>query len=115
MQTEGRVIIQAAPEELERLITSAVRAARREEEEAAHAARCEEKENGEGPDQHKKLITPIDIQKEFGIHRKLLAYWRLQGMGPAYVTFGRRIYYERPAFEQFVASARVQTTGWVEK
>jgi hypothetical protein len=108
METEGRVIIQAAPEELERLITSAVR-----------AARLEEAENNDKRDdelgRNKKLITPMDIQKEFGIHRKLLAYWRLRGSGPAYITFGRRIYYERPAFEAFVASARVQTTGWVEE
>jgi hypothetical protein len=108
MQTEGRVIIQAAPEELERLITSAVRAARLEEAE-------NDDKSDDKPDQHKKLITPMDIQKEFGIHRKLLAYWRLRGSGPAYVTFGRRIYYERSVFEDFLASSRVQTTGWIEE
>jgi hypothetical protein len=97
-----------SPEDLSELITSAVRAAKIEE--AENNVKSDEK-----PDQHKKLITPMDIQREFGIHRKLLAYWRLRGSGPAYITFGRRIYYERPVFEAFVASGRVQTTVWVEE
>jgi hypothetical protein len=101
METEQQ-IIQAIHQDLARIITSAVR-----------AARSDESKIDDKPNLKKKLLTPKDIRREFGIHSKLLAYWRRQGIGPAYVTFGRRIYYERPVFEKFVAAGRVKTTGWV--
>lgn len=61
----------------------------------------------------KKLLTPRDVEREFGIHRKMLAYWRMEGIGPTYITFGRRIFYERPILEDFIRSGRIRTTGQV--
>lgn len=102
MESQGRIII-TTPEELSALILSAVR-----------EAGAERAETNDGADS-KKLLTPKDIQRVFGIHQKMLAYWRLEGIGPAYVTFGRRVFYERPVFEDFVQSGRIQTTGYVDR
>lgn len=64
---------------------------------------------------NKRLLTPKDIEKEFGIHRKMLGYWRMEGIGPAYITFGRRIFYDRTEFEEFVSSGKIKTTGYVDR
>lgn len=100
MEAQGRIIV-ITPEELSALIISAVR-------EAGTGTY-----SNSGP--RKKLLTAADIEKEFGIHPKMLAYWRNEGIGPTYITFGRRIFYERPVFEDFVQSGRIQTTGFIDR
>lgn len=74
MEFDGRTIILSTPEELFPLITKAVRLAGYEKIQNA----------SEGP--AKKLLSPKDVEKEFGIHQKTLAYWRLEGIGPAYTS-----------------------------
>ena len=56
------------------------------------------------------FCTPEDVEREFGIHQKTLAYWRMEGVGPAYTNFGRRVFYERAVLEEYIASGRVQTS-----
>lgn len=105
MEIEGRTIILSTPEELLPLITEAVRIAQSERTAPSY---------GSTP-QNKKLLAPKDIEQEFGIHRKMLSYWRMESIGPSYITFGRRIFYERDVFEEFVLSGRIQTTGYVDR
>lgn len=98
MEIEGRIII-STPEELLPLITEAVRLA------------------GYVPTQNtpedttKKLLAPKDVEREFGIHQKTLAYWRLEGIGPAYTNFGRRVFYERAVLEEYIAAGRINTSN----
>jgi len=61
----------------------------------------------------KKMLSPKDIQEEFGIHWRSLLRWRNAGIGPAYTNVGRRVFYDRRVFEQFLAAGQVQTTGFV--
>ena len=105
MEVERRTIIISTPEELLPLITDAVRAAGSEKALPSYDIGA--------PD--KKLLTPKDIEKEFGIHRKTLGYWRMEGIGPTYITFGRRIFYDRAEFEEFVSSGKIKTTGYVDR
>lgn len=105
MATEIPAIIVSTREELLPLISEAIRTALSEKP-------LELCEAGEA---NKKLLTPKDIEKEFGIHRKMLAYWRMEGIGPTYITFGRRIFYERTVFEEFIASGKIETTGFVDR
>lgn len=98
MEFDGHTIILSTPEELFPLITKAVRLAGYEKTQNA----------SEGP--AKKLLSPKDVEKEFGIHQKTLAYWRLEGIGPAYTSFGRRVFYERAVLEEYIASGRIQTS-----
>ena len=102
MEAHGRIII-TTPEELLPLITEAVREA------GLGTTQGEEAPSG------KKLLTAKDIEREFGIHRKMLAYWRLEGIGPSYITFGRKVFYERHVVENFIQSGRIQTTGHVDR
>lgn len=97
MEFDGRTIILSTPEELLPLIIEAVRL-------AGH----KNLNTSEGP--AKKLLSPKDVEKEFGIHQKTLAYWRLEGIGPAYTSFGRRVFYERAVLEEYIASGRIQTS-----
>ena len=98
MKIEGHTIILSTPEELLPLIAEAVRLAGHENVQ----------NTSEGPAQ--KLLAPKDVEKEFGIHQKTLAYWRMEGVGPAYTNFGRRVFYERAVLEEYIASGRVQTS-----
>ena len=102
MDKERHTVIVSTPEELLPLIAEAVRSA------------AYDKTMVESNAQDKKLLTPKDIEREFGIHRKMLAYWRMDGIGPTYITFGRRIFYERTVFEKFIASGKIETTGYVD-
>ena len=81
METDGRTIIISTPEELFPLITEAVRLAGYEN--ARNTSDC--------PNQ--KLLAPKDVEREFGIRQKTLAYWRQECIGPAYTSFGRRVFY----------------------
>ena len=104
MELEGRSIILSTPEELLPLIVEAIR-----------VAGYVKAENINNEELTKKLLTPKDIEKEFGIHRKTLGYWRMEGIGPTYITFGRRIFYDRTEFEEFVSSGKIKTTGYVDR
>ena len=64
----------------------------------------------------KKLLSPKEIEHEFGIHKKMLADWRSEGIGPSYSMFGIRILYERSVIENYIVSKRSHTAslrqGW---
>lgn len=98
MEIEGRTIILSTPEELLPLITEAIRTAGHEKTVDFPGL------------PGKKLLAPKDVEREFGIHQKTLAYWRTEGVGPAYTNFGRRVFYERAVLEEYIASGRVQTS-----
>lgn len=98
MELEGRTIILSTPEELLPLITEAVRLVGREQSQKP----------SEEPG--RKLLAPKDVEREFGIHQKTLAYWRLEGIGPSYTSFGRRIFYERTVLEEYIAAGRIHTS-----
>lgn len=98
MEFEGRTIILSTPEELLPLITEAVRL----------AGYGKTQSDSEAPSQ--KLLAPKDVEKEFGIRQKTLAYWRLEGIGPAYTSFGRRVFYERAVLEEYIAAGRIYTS-----
>lgn len=98
MEIENRTIILSTPEELFPLITEAIR--------AAGCGKMSDFPNVPG----KKLLAPKDVEREFGISQKTLAYWRMEGVGPAYTNFGRRVFYERAVLEEYIASGRVQTS-----
>jgi hypothetical protein len=68
---------------------------------------------GDATARRKKMLSPKDIQDEFGIHWRSLLRWRNAGIGPAYTNIGRRVFYDRRTFEQFLAAGQVQTTGFV--
>lgn len=99
MEIEGRTIILSTPEELLPLITEAIR-----------AAACAKTVDSTGIS-GKKLLAPKDVEREFGIHQKTLAYWRMEGIGPTYTSFGRRVFYERSVLEEYIASGRIQTSN----
>lgn len=99
MEIQNRTIIISTPEELLPLITEAVRL-------AGYAAPMQNTPE----DTAKKLLTPKDVEREFGIHQKTLAYWRLEGIGPAYTNFGRRVFYERAVLEEYIAAGRINTS-----
>ena len=98
METDGRTIIISTPEELLPLITEAVRLA------------GYENVRGTSDRPTQKLLAPKDVEREFGIHQKTLAYWRLEGIGPAYTSFGRRVFYERAVLEEYIAAGRINTS-----
>jgi hypothetical protein len=93
-----------SPEDLSEMIISAVRASLRE------TPPTPEKDGKK----KKKMLSPKDIEDEYGIASRLLMYWRQMGMGPAYTNFGKRVFYDRATFEKFVAAGQVQTTGFID-
>ncbi len=100
METDGRTIIISTPEELFPLITEAVRL----------AGYGYENTRNTSDRSNQKLLAPKDVEREFGIRQKTLAYWRQEGIGPAYTSFGRRVFYERTVLEEYIASGRIQTS-----
>ena len=100
MLTEKHTVIVTTPEELLPLLMEAVRTVE------------EERKADDVSPQGKRLLSPKDIEHEFGIHRKMLAEWRSEGIGPAYTTFGRRILYERAVVENYIISKRINTSGY---
>ncbi len=100
MLTEKHTVIVTTPEELLPLLMEAVRTVE------------EERKADDVSPQGKRLLSPKDIEHEFGIHRKMLAEWRSEGIGPAYTTFGRRILYERAVVENYIISKRIKTSGY---
>ena len=100
MLTEKHTVIVTTPEELLPLLMEAVRTVE------------EERKADDVSPQGKRLLSPKDIEHEFGIHRKMLAEWRSEGIVPAYTTFGRRILYERAVVENYIISKRIKTSGY---
>lgn len=98
MESNTHTIIISTPEDLLPLITEAIR--------AAGGMRIIDDEGTS----RKKLLAPKDVEREFGIHQKTLAYWRQESIGPAYTNFGRRVFYERAVLEEYIASGRIQTS-----
>ena len=98
MEIEGRTIILSTPEELLPLITEAVRA-------AGYGLMTEDSGSP-----IKKLLSPKDVEREFGIPQRTLAYWRQESVGPAYTSFGRRVFYERAVLEEYISSGRIHTS-----
>lgn len=98
MESNTHTIIISTPEDLLPLITEAIRAA------------GDMKIIDDGCTSGKKLLAPKDVEKEFGIHQKTLAYWRQESVGPAYTSFGRRVFYEHTVLEEYIASGRIQTS-----
>jgi hypothetical protein len=107
MGTEGQKVIVTTMDELSEMIRAAVLTSLREMPSLQEGGRT-------GP-KRRKFISPKEIEDEFGISRRLLMYWRHEGIGPAYTNFGRRVFYDRAGFEKFAASGQIQTTGLVER
>lgn len=101
MEPEKQTIVVTTPDELSRLIFSAVRSGLHDMEQI-------------GP-KKKKMLAPKEIQQEYGIHRRILESWRLQGIGPAFTNIGRRVFYDRAVLEKFLAAGKIKTTGWVDQ
>lgn len=101
MGTEERELVVISPEKLTKIIVTAV-----------NSVLCKSDQIGS---KGKKMLSPQDIQQEYGINKRTLEHWRLQGIGPAYTNFGRRVFYDRSVFEKFIAAGNVQTTGWVDR
>ena len=101
MTMDQRAIVVATQEDLTSLIEMAVRSAMKGMEPQPVSPR-------------KKLLSPKEIQQEYGINKRVLEHWRLQGVGPAFTNIGRRVFYDRAAFDKFVTSGCVQTSGWAE-
>ncbi|MEU0198759.1 MULTISPECIES: helix-turn-helix domain-containing protein [unclassified Streptomyces] len=62
-----------------------------------------------------ELLSPKQVQAEYGFSPQTLANWRWMGMGPDYIkqTPGRggRIKYKRSAIEAWLESVTVKTGG----
>ena len=59
----------------------------------------------------KELLTGPEVEAEYGIKARNLEGWRARGMGPAYTSIGRRVYYKRGDIEAFIESGSVRTSG----
>lgn len=104
---ETHTVVTVSPDDLFELIRSAVRSILRD------APSIQEDGSGRTGAKRRKLISPKEIEEEFGINRRLLQLWRQEGIGPAYTNFGRKVFYDRVGFEKFVASGQIQTTGLI--
>lgn len=62
-----------------------------------------------------KLLLANDVEREYGIRYKILAYWRRSGIGPSYMLIGRRVFYEREVLDKFIRSSKIETTGFVDE
>jgi hypothetical protein len=51
----------------------------------------------------RKLLSAADAAEFLGMAGATLARWRLTGEGPEFVKVGNRIFYRRPALEQYVS------------
>ena len=63
------------------------------------------------PRVERRLLSPRDVEEEYGIKERLLAAWRAQGLGPKWTTVGRHIFYERDVLEAYISAGRVNTAG----
>lgn len=102
MLSEKNIVIVTTPEELLHLLIEALREVDSERKFDDTNYQC------------KKLLSPKDVEHEFGIHKKMLADWRSEGIGPSYNMFGRRILYERSVIENYIVSKRIKTADYSE-
>lgn len=62
-----------------------------------------------------ELLTPKQVQAEYGFSPQTLANWRWGGHGPSYIKTspgrGGRIKYRRSSIERFLSERTVQTGG----
>lgn len=62
-----------------------------------------------------ELLTPKQVQKEFGIPVQALANWRWAGNGPSYVksspSRSGRIFYSRATVARWLKENTVQAAG----
>lgn len=62
-----------------------------------------------------QLLSPKQVQAEYGFSPQTLANWRWMGMGPAYIKTtpakSGRIRYRRSAIETFLEAQTVQAGG----
>ncbi len=104
MKVEGHTIIITTPEDLLPLITEALKLAGIDKA-APFSGECGETT---------RLNRPKDVEYEYGLTRKTLAYWRMEGMGPPFSNCGKLVYYEREELDKFIASTKIHTTGYAE-
>ncbi|QKV94223.1 DNA-binding protein [Streptomyces sp. NA02950] len=61
------------------------------------------------------LLTPKDVEAEYGIDAQTLANWRWMGMGPDYIKTSparsARVHYRRSAIDRWLDARTVQTGG----
>lgn len=96
MPTNCGAIVVTSREDLMHIIEAAVRSALKTMEQQPVSSR-------------KKLLSPKEIHQEYGINKRILEHWRLQGVGPTFTNIGRRVFYDRAAFEKFIAAGSVKT------
>lgn len=62
-----------------------------------------------------ELLTPRQVQQDYGFSPATLSNWRWMGIGPDYIKTtpgkGGRIKYRRSAFEAWLRAQTVQTGG----
>lgn len=62
-----------------------------------------------------ELLTPRQVEAEYGFHARTLAQWRWMDLGPAYIKQspgrGGRIKYKRSAIEAWLDALTVQPGG----
>lgn len=109
METQTIVTVTMTPDDLSALISSAVRACLQD------APPAPDNGGGRSGRPNRKMLSPRDIEDEFGITRRMLMSWRRDGIGPAYTNFGKRVFYNRAAFEKFVTAGQIQTTGFIDQ
>jgi len=64
---------------------------------------------------HDELLTPKQVEAEYGFHPRTLAQWRWMDVGPDFIKQspgrGGRIKYRRSALEAWLESVTVRTGG----
>lgn len=60
----------------------------------------------------KRLLSGQDVENEYGIPRRTLERWRMDGTGPTYTPVGGKVFYERALLDQYIISGRVKTSDY---
>jgi len=58
-----------------------------------------------------RLLNPIEAALWLGLAPHTLARWRCEGIGPAFVKIGGRVFYESEELANFVAAHRRYSTS----
>lgn len=62
-----------------------------------------------------ELLTPTQVEDEYGLPKQTLANWRWSGLGPAYIKTSParagRVLYRRSTFEAWLAAQTVNAGG----
>ena len=59
----------------------------------------------------KRLLTPKEVEEQYGFPVRLLERWRMVGGGPQYIKAGRRRLYTPEDLEAYIDSRRVSNTA----